>query len=703
MRRMEGGREGSRRRRGLCAAVLVGVALAGIALAGCDAPPPTGAADGERLDLPGIRSRGSLRVLVTRDEVPSGLPRAGWPIEHQRQAIQVLAHDLGLRTEWVYVDRFDALLPALEQGLGDLVVDNLTATPERRARVAFSAPVSTVREQVVTRADDETLAGPADLAGRRVAVRRSSSYWSTLAELDVPGMVVEAAPEELGADEILSGVASGRFDVTLADSNLVAAVLAYRDDLRVAFELGEPVVIAWAMRRDAVRLRQAVDEFLTRTGVSEPVGVRNTDDLPGIRERGVLRVLTRNNAVCYYVWNGQLMGFEYELAREFAKRQGLRLEVIVPPAHGDLLRWLREGRGDVVAASLTATEEREEREDIVFSRRTNEVREMVIARADDPVATIDDLAGRRFAVRRGSHYWQTLTALRDSGVALELEVVPEALETEEVIAGVAAGTFDLTVADSHIADIELTWRDDVRAALALGEPLSLAWAVRRENPKLLAAVNAFFRKEYRGVLYNVLAERYFRTPKRIRDHAESRVRRAGRISPWDEQVREIAQDYGFDWRLLTAQMHQESRFDPQARSFAGALGLMQVMPRTAREMGVDDLRDPTNGILAGVRYLAWMRERFGDDVDPEERIWFSLAAYNVGFGHVDDARRLARKNGWDPDRWFDHTERAILLKRKRAIAARTRFGWCRCSEPVRYVRAVRDRYRAYVQVASAPR
>jgi membrane-bound lytic murein transglycosylase F len=663
-----------------------------------DAPPAP-------RDLADIRESAMLRVLVPPDAEERHLPRVGLPYAAQRERASEFARELGVDVEWVPVESFAELIDALALGRGDLAVDNLTVTPERQARVAFSAPVAFVREQVVTRAGDVGVRSPEDLAGRRIAVRPSSSYWRSAEALRGahPGIGIEAAPDSLAVDEILARVAEGVYDVTLADSNLVAPVRTYRDDLRVAFDLDGERVIAWALQPGARELRRAVDEFLTRRTVRAGAAGPHTDDLPGLRERGVLRLLTRNNAASYYVWRGELMGFEYELAREFAKRQGLELEVVVPPAHGDLLGWLREGRGDLVAASLTATPERATREKVAFSRKTNRTLETVVARREDAaLASIADLAGRRLHVRRDSHYWETLEGLRASGIALEL--VPAGLETEEIVDRVAAGEYDLTLADGHIVDIELTWRDDVRAALEVGEPVEHGWAVRADNPKLLAAVNAFFDEEYRGVLYNVLRRRYFDEPKRIRAHADARPARAGRISPFDSAVQRHAAAHGFDWRLIAAQMHQESRFDPSARSPAGARGLLQVMPRTARELGVGDLDDPNTGIAAGVRYLALMRGRLGEELPASERTWLALASYNVGYGHVRDARELASARGWDPDRWFGHVERAILLKRHRDVAARTRFGWCRCNEPVRYVRAIRERYRAYVQVADlAPR
>ena len=153
-----------------------------------------------------------------------------------------------------------------------------------------------------------------------------------------------------------------------------------------------------------------------------------------------------------------------------------------------------------------------------------------------------------------------------------------------------------------------------------------------------------------------------------------------------------------DWRLVVAQMYQESRFDPEAVSFAGAQGLMQVMPRTAREMGYQLPLTVETGIVAGVRYMDWVRARFERHLPLEERLWFTLAAYNAGYGHVYDARRLARQKGLDPDRWFDNVENAMLLLSKQEYARRARFGYVRGREPVNYVRGIRDRYHAYLSL-----
>ncbi len=687
--------------------------LAGWCLAtmlGCDfgqAPPeadlrPAGPPYVERGDLPQLKSRDRLRVLMPRRDQFAHLPRQGFPFALERELIVSFAQSVGLTPVLVTVDAHDELVPALLEGKGDVIAANFTVTPERKKQIAFSVPVAMVREQLVTRADDHRLRRPADLAGRRIAVRRSSSFWGTAKALQAKhaSLKLHAAPEHLDTEQILDRVAGGEFDVTVADNNLMDAVLAYRSDLRPAFDLTPERPAAFGVRPDADALLEALNRFLNEAKLIRRRPPVYREDLPGLRKRGVLRVLTRNNPATYFLWRGELLGFEYELIRKFAGKQGLRVEMVVPPGRDDLIPWLTEGRGDVVAASLTITAEREE-QGIRFSRPYHSVSEILVARADEnetALAKPADLAGRTVAVRQSSSYWTTLERLKQSGIALTIETVPEELETEEIITKVAAGDYDLTVADSHILDIELTWRDDIRAAFPLGDPVSHGWAVREGETQLLAAITSFLKKEYRGLFYNITYKKYFKNARKIRRHVEFRASRTGELSPYDDLVRRYADRYGFDWRLVVAQMYQESRFDPDARSWAGAVGLMQVLPRTAKAMGFEDVSEPEKGIHAGVKYLDWVRKRFGTELPVEDRTWFTLASYNVGYGHVLDARRLARRLRLNPDRWFNNVEKAMLLLARRQYARQARHGYCRGSEPVKYVREIKNRYEAYRQV-----
>jgi len=421
-----------------------------------------------------------------------------------------------------------------------------------------------------------------------------------------------------------------------------------------------------------------------------------------IKKRKTLRVITRNNAASYFLWRGELLGFEYELVKAFTKQHKLRLEIINAPSHEAQIPMLLEGKGDIIASFLTVTDKRKD-QGVVFSKAHHKASEIIVTRANDnSIITADDLAGRSIYVRKSSAYWETLQKLKDTGLSFKLLAAPENMETEEILAQVASGEYDLTLADNHLLDIELTWRDDIQAALVLGEVRDNAWAMRNNNPLLISAVNKFIKKQYRSLFYNITYQKYFKNAHKIKKYRDHRIdlNPDGTLSPYDTLVKKYARKFNFDWRLIIAQMYQESRFNPKAKSWVGAQGLMQVMPRTAKEMGISNLSQPDSGIKAGVQYLDWVRDRFEAELSVKDRMWFTLAAYNAGQGHVKDARRLARQQGLNPDKWFDHVEKAMLLLSKKKFYRKARHGYVRGREPVNYVRDIRSRYQAYIRLAS---
>jgi membrane-bound lytic murein transglycosylase F len=682
-------------RHALIRALLVALALSSVTTA-CDVPYV------ERGDLAALRERGTVRILVPRRSSRHGLPRSGHPLELDRELAAQFVRSLGLQPRFVWVSAHDELIPALRQGRGDMIAASLTVTADRDSLVGFSRPIRHVQEVVVTTLGDTTLRSPADLGGRTVWVRPSSAYWETAQQLadSYPAVSVVAASERLDTPEILYRVAQQEIDLTIADDHIVDETLTYLPAIRAAFPVGEVRAIAWATRPDASDLLVAMNQFLSNAKVDERRPRRFLGDLPALREHGTIRFITTNTAATYFIWRGQLLGFEYDLARRFADRFGLQLEIVVPPSQANLLSWLRQGYGDIVAAGLTPSRERELL-GVRFSRPYHQVLETVVARADDDaVTTVEDLAGRTVVVRRRSSYWNTAETLRAEGIRLRLVAAPESLATEEIIDRVAAGVYDLTIADSHILEIELALRDDIRRAVEIGEPIRHSWAVREEDALLLRVIDQFFREEYRGLWYNLTHDKYYAAPQRIREQAAERVARTGEISPYDSLIRHHAERAGFDWRLVAAQVYQESRFDPEARSFAGALGLMQIMPRTAAAYGADDPTEPASNVAAGVRYLGRQYGLF-EDVPESERIWFALASYNAGYGHVQDARRIARRQGFDSGVWFGQVETVMPLLARTEYYERAPHGYCRCLEPVKYVRAVRDRYEAYTRVLAA--
>jgi membrane-bound lytic murein transglycosylase F len=514
-------------------------------------------------------------------------------------------------------------------------------------------------------------------------------------------MVLKAAPEDMDTEEILYRVSTGEYDVTVADDALANDALGYLPNLTLGMPLTGDRPIAWAVRPGNPELLEAASAFVEAFNPASDRPDRYVGDLPEIKERKVLRILTRNNPSTYFVLHGRVMGFEYDLAREFARQQGLHAEFIVVPTRGGLLNWLSQGRGDLVAAGITPTESGADF-GVAFSRPYQYVSEVLVVRAaDSTLHAASDLAGRTIVVRRSSSYWETVDELRRQGTPVQLISAPEEMETEEIIDAVARGEYDLTVADSDILEIELTWRDDVVGAFSLRDSLAHAWVAREGDEKLLAAVDSFFASIYRGEFYNVTLWKYFRRSRRVRSHATARSARSGAISPYDDLFRRYSADYEFDWRLITSQAYQESRFDPSAVSFAGARGLLQVLPPTGREMGFESLFEPEQGVHAGVKYLRHLYDRVEDAATPEDRLWFALASYNAGFGHLEDARRLTAELGGDPNVWFGGVAETMPLLRKREHYRRARYGYCRCLEPVLYVELIRARYRAYSDVLGA--
>lgn len=693
----------------LLAATLVGMQRVALrAGASPAAPPPAATAPAPASpdagtgaeDLSQIRFRREFRVLVPQQpHADDRLVTRGAHAHEAMALIEQFAEEQFLIPITVSVPRWEDLAPALLAGRGDVIGASMRIREYRSRDVAFSVPVTSMREVLVTRSADR-VQEPGDLRGREIALRERSSFWRELHRLRrlLDGIDARIIPDTLTTDTVLQRVLSGQYDMAVLDPDRAQIGASRWQGLATAPAFTSSANLSFGLHPEAVELRNALDDFLTREQLARRKLPRRTDDLPGIVNSGVLRVLTRNNAGSYFIWRGRPLGFEYDLIGKFADEQELSLEMIVADGRDQLLPALVRGEGDIAAAGLVPTPERRAL-GAAFTRPYKESYEQIITRADDAsLIGPADLEGRTVHLRRSSPVWQIVEGLRNEGLNIQLQAAPEDMETEEIIARVASGSYDVTVADAYSVKVALTWRDDVRAAFALHGPLPVAWAVREENQELLAALNAFLDREYKQLFYNIIHARYFENSRRIRAHATQRVDTVdgtNALSPYDELVRTAAEQHGFDWPLIVAMMYRESRFDPDVVSWAGARGLMQVLPTTAERFGISDLDSPEGSILAGVRMLGWLYQQFESELPVPDRTWFSLAAYNAGLGHLLDARRLARKQGLDPNRWFDNVEKAMLLLSRSEHYRNARHGYVRGVEPVTYVRDIRELYTAY--------
>ena len=655
-------------------------------------------------DFNDILQTGKLRILLTRDfSSVDYLPRRASPLAEQQRIAEEFALSHGLIPELVIVDNFSKLIPALEGGLGDIIVDNLTINDQRLEKISFSVPVDHVNEQVVVANNNKEIQRVRDLNGKRVMVSHDSTFWHALKWLKdnkYPEIEILETSDGVQIEDVLDHLAAGEIDATIMDSNLVRIYEAYRDDIRVASNFSSQRDIGWGVRKNAPRLVSEINRYLQLEFQAEDLDKHFIGDFDEIKKRRVLRVLLRNNAASYFLYRGELMGFEYELAREFANYHGLRLEVVVPPTYRELTTWLLEGRADI-ALGFLEPDSLQRRLGVEFSEPYHYARQHIVVHKDDSTSSLADLDGQTILVRHQSHYWKRLSRLQNQGAGFSLHAADDNVETEQLIELVAHGKHKATMADQHLLDIEIAKSVPVRSTYSMEQEVPHSIALRNRNPLLKQALDEFVKRIYKSEFYNVTYIEYFKNRQSVQRLARGRVVDAlkGQISPYDDLVRKYSDRYGFDWRLVTAQMYQESRFDPSAKSPFGARGLMQLMPRTAKEMGVNDINDPASSIRGGIKYLDWLRDRFDADLPISDRLWFTLASYNAGAGHVQDARRLAAQLGRDPDRWFGHTEQAMLLLERKQYAQKARYGYVNGSEPVNYVRDIKQRFEAYVDLS----
>ncbi len=457
--------------------------------------------------------------------------------------------------------------------------------------------------------------------------------------------------------------------------------------------------VVWVVPESSGKLLSALNEFLLKEhpGI---LPVSRSDDLQKMKERGYIRVLTRNNPACYFIHRGELMGFEYELIQQFAKQHDLDVVMVVPPRWDNLKQWMVEGKGDVIAACLTVSDARKKSKELQFCHPYADFREIIVARESDAAITsVGDLAGRTIHARKLSSYWATMEELRkQSGVGFELKAVPSTMETREIMHRVESGEFDLTIADSGFLDIEINSGRKLRSALMIGPPRNYGWVVRKDHPQLKAAIDTFFEQKVRTSNFNYLYNKYFRMTSAV-SQFQDEIKKLSQaiISPYDKLIKISANQYDFHWCLIASQMYQESRFDPKAKSWSGARGLMQLMPATAREMGLTDrtMLDPSKNIDAGVHYLQRQRKRVPDEVDAFNRLCFGLAAYNGGYGHLIDARNLAEQLGRNRNEWVGSVDHAYSLLSTPEYSEKAKYGYCRSEEITGYVRQIITRYLSY--------
>ncbi|NIQ19957.1 MAG: transporter substrate-binding domain-containing protein [Gammaproteobacteria bacterium] len=422
-------------------------------------------------------------------------------------------------------------------------------------------------------------------------------------------------------------------------------------------------------------------------------------NLDGMLEHGFIRVLTTYNPLFFTFdgieQNGLIVeltrAFENYLKEQFGKKARHLRVLLLPVSRDKLIQNLLAGKGEIIAANLTITTERVEQVD--FSDPLySDISELVITGPAAPdVKSFDDLILTGLHVRESSSYYEHLTLLNNSRKQEKKRKIPihkadELLEDHDLLEMVNAGILPAVIVDSHKAELwaQVFTKIKVHDDLAVHSGRSIAWAVRKDTPKLLEAVNGFVKTARKGTLLgNIMINRYLKNTDWVENVRDNKSRQ--RYEETIEIIKHYSGRYDFDWLMIAAQAYQESKLDQSKRSPAGAIGIMQVRPSTAKDpnVGINNIHEAENNVHAGVKYLRFVRDRYfsSKKIDPVDRLLFSFAAYNAGPANITKARKQASKMGFDPNKWFGHVEVAA----SRTISR----------EPVIYVRNIYKYYVAY--------
>ncbi len=430
-------------------------------------------------------------------------------------------------------------------------------------------------------------------------------------------------------------------------------------------------------------------------------------DWTEIKAEGVLRVITMPNTTSYFIYRGEEMGYEYELIKQFAENHNLSLEIISANSYENIVELLRQNKGDIVAYDMPVSL----KEKALFINCGPEmVTKQVLVQRDDTtlIKNVKDIVGKTIYVEKGTRYEtraNNMSKELGGGIKL-LYTTGDTATTDGFIDAVSRGEIDYTITDNINAALNKTYYQNLNISLEIGFSQKSAWLVNKESRVLADSINSWVEQNNKSQKYLSTIQKYFRMSKWGSEHVSPKDMaislKNGIISPYDHIFKQYADSIGWDWRLLASMSYNESQFDSTLVSWAGARGIMQLMPSTARyfsDKGCDILSNREN-VAAATRYIASLNKSLKKKVeDEEERIKFILASYNSGLGHVFDAIALAQKYGMNSQVWFGNTADALMLKN---IPEYYNDSICKCGyfkgkETIAYVEKVIELYEFYKQ------
>ena len=411
-----------------------------------------------------------------------------------------------------------------------------------------------------------------------------------------------------------------------------------------------------------------------------------------IKQAGELVVITRNSPTTYYIDGEKIRGLEYELVEQFAQELGVKVKYVIPDSFDQIIPAIKQGEAHFAAAGLAVTKSREL--SVRFTPHYQTVTPQLVYRAGKrrPKEIGDTLNGVLEVVAGSSHEEQ-LEKLKETHSDLQW-TTQRSVESTDLLALVKEGLIDYTIADSNEVALSRRFHPELKVAFNLGQEHRLAWAFPHAEDSSLyqAAVDYFTRINKDGSLEQMV-ERYYGYVEKL-GFVDKRTfvrHMSQRLPPLIPLFKQAARETGVDWQLLAAIGYQESHWNPAAISPTGVKGIMMLTSATARQMGVEDRTDTEQSIFGGARYLVRVEQKIPERIEEPDRTWMALAGYNVGFGHLEDARILTQRNGADPDKWTDVKRHLPLLSKKKYYKT-VKHGFARGGEPVHYVDNIRSYY-----------
>ena len=424
-------------------------------------------------------------------------------------------------------------------------------------------------------------------------------------------------------------------------------------------------------------------------------------DFPEIKEKGEITVLTLSGSMSYFIYKGEAMGYEYELLKNFADANDLTLNIKIAPNVVKLQEMLIQGEGDLVVYNLPITNEGKQ----ILSYCGREVidEQVLVQRANnaEPVLRdVTELIGKEVWVIHDSKYHKRLLNLnRELGGGINIRIIEQdTVSTEDMITMVSTGEISYTLSDTDLARLNKTYYRNINISLKVSHPQRSSWAVRNAMPQLAEKINQWFTENENTPRYRAITKRYFEMSK-LPGEGPAPLLGPDQISLHDSLFKKYAAEINWDWRLLASVAFQESRFYTDRVSWAGATGLMGLMPKTADSFGVlpDQLTDPEANLRGAIALIRRLNQSFRSIENEEERINFILASYNAGSGHIYDAQALAQKYEKDPFVWKDNVEEFIKLKSipEYYNDPVCKQGYFLGKETLNYVKHVIERWRYY--------